>query len=452
MRGTVVLARTPGSADVMGGIVEDGGSLVLTTTLALAMTSAIWRVAGDQVRVHMTTDAGDGSVRQFSLPITAFDVSVGGAEAVLARCREAGCEWAAPTCLTLRQAIADGVIPKPDGGLMILLHSEFPPDADLGNHWVQAAATIDGLCRLSSPHAERLQKSRVCAEAMVLLTGLHNLRTPMTALCGPPDGALLQLRFYPKAQCETLELPPGVVIKVAKTRLTRPTTRQRLIDTRVCAEMGRHMIAELKQLDGMGGGPAADRLAAITPADYVGRYRDRLPSKITGKGFIARFGTLRGLNGSPSPRGTYKVRSRAEHYIYENYRVQEFAAGIARARRSASAEALVRAGQLMYASHWSHSQRCGIGGVEADQLVNAIRAHGPEVGLFGAKVTAGGEGGELVVLMRDDEWARQALKDAIVEAEATSKQTIRTYGGPMAGAEFFQPPDLDGVLELPRTA
>jgi len=445
-RSPVAMTRSPGVVDVMGGIVEDSGSLVLTATLGLAVTASIWRVDGGHVHLRR---AADGAKNGCDLPIAAFDPSGSAPEGLSALCREAGAEWALPSCLTLRQALKDGVIPGLDLGLMILLHSDFPPDADFSESWVQAAATIDGLCRLFGAPADRLQRSRVCAEAVAPLTNLYNLRAPITALCGSPDGSLLQLRFQPKMMCQSLELPAGVIVSAARTHLARPTTRRRMVDTRMCAEMGRRMIAQLQQHDGARSDPAAVRLATITPAEYVNQYRDRLPSRITGEAFVAKFGTLRGIDGQLNPENTYKIRSRAEHHIYENNRVHEFATCIVRARRNASPEALARAGKLMYASHWSHSQRCGIGGMEADQLVTAIRSHGPEAGLFGAKVTGGGEGGEIVVLMRDDERAHIALAEAVATAEAAADHTILTFGGAVGGAEFFQPPKLDGILGSP---
>jgi L-arabinokinase len=440
------MTRSPGVADVMGGIVEDSGSLVLTTTLDLAISASLWTVGDDQVRVRLVEEAADTTRRDCHLPLTAFDPSATGVQELIASCRQQGFEWALPTFLTLQRAIADELIPRLGRGLMILLHSDFPPDADLGHRWVQAASTIDGLTRLFGSSADGLQKSRTCAEAMAPWTDLYNLRTAMTALCGPPDGSLLQLRFYPQTMCEAMELPAGVIVLAARTRLARPTTHQRLVDTRMCAEMGRRMISELQRLDGMVRGPASGHLAAITPAEYVERYRDRLPSKISGKAFVARFGSLRGLNGELDPQGVYKLRSRAEHHIYENRRVHDFATCIVRARRNASVDELIDAGKLMYASHWSHSQRCGIGGVEADQLVTAIRKHGPEAGLFGAKVTGSGKGCEVVVLMRDDQEAHAALAKAIATAEAAANHPISTFVGSLGGAEFFQPPELDDVV------
>ncbi|MFQ5501813.1 MAG: hypothetical protein ACE5EQ_05865, partial [Phycisphaerae bacterium] len=208
------------------------------------------------------------------------------------------------------------------------------------------------------------------------------------------------------------------------------------------------MILDLQRQDGASVDPAMNRLSSITPAEYVERYRDRMPSKIARQTFVNRFGMLRGLDdGNANPKGIYKIRSRAEHHIYENRRVHEFATHLVRSRRNKSIEPLVAAGELMYASHWSHSQRCGIGGVETDRIVNLIRTHGSEAGLFGAKVTAGGAGGELVVLMRNDDRARAALAEAVAEAETASGQAVHVFEGSLPGAEAFEAPTLKGLVD-----
>ena len=182
----------------------------------------------------------------------------------------------------------------------------------------------------------------------------------------------------------SLDLPDGVIVKPLATKLARPTTLQRLIETRTCSEMGHRLIMQLQREDGQNPNPASTRLASITPGEYVAKYRDRMPSKITLKAYTDRFGGLRGLNdGDANAKGIYKIRSRAEHHIYEHSRVRDFVASINRARRADTARSLKAAGDLMYASHWSHSQRCGIGGVESDRLATAIRGHGEQAGLFG---------------------------------------------------------------------
>jgi len=443
--GAVGISRAPAVVDVMGGIGEDSGALVLTATAALCFHAAAWRTDDDRISVRFIDEVDDAAARDFSLPTACLRPEAEAADEIIARCRDGGCEEIAPGLLTLHQASLAGMLPPIEGGLCLVVQHDFPDHADLGRQTAHAAAVICAVFKSFALQPDRLAQSRVCAEAIARLTGLYQRRKAMTSLCGQAEGVLLQLRFHSHPLCETLDLPDGVIVKALATRLARPTTRQRLIETRTCSEMGHRMILYLQEEDGQRADPKESRLSAVTPAEFVTRYRDRMPSKITRKDFMAQFGAVRGLeDGDINPRGIYKVRSRAEHHIYENQRVHEFVASIIRARRNNDAKALENVGDLMYASHWSHSQRCGIGGVETDRLLNAIRKHGQAAGLLGAKVTSGGEGGEMVVLLRDDEQAHRTLDDLISQAKAESRQPVWLHDGALPGAEFFQAPSLAG--------
>ncbi len=443
-QGRIVLAQAPGVVDVMGGICEDAGSLVLTATLGLSVQACIWETGGSEVRVRLHHDSTDGEAKEFALPVSAFGTGDPEGYGINDRCRSAQSEWAAPAFLVLHRALVEGTIPRPAAGLSILLESDFPVEADLGRPCATAAAVLDGLCKLHEKTVERFKKAELASAAVVPLTGLRRTRVAMTAFCGAPDGSLLRMQFRPNPLCEVLALPAGLILTAVRTHLTRPTTRERLLETRLCAEMGERMIHNLRRRDGHEPGMAS--LAAITPVDYVEHYRNDVPQKITAKAFAATFGEVRGLTDGTDGRAVYKVRSRLEHHIYENQRVQEFVTAISRARRTGAEEALIEAGEKMYASHWSHSQRCGIGGAEADLIKDEIRARGPKDGLYGAKVTGGGEGGEVVVLMRNDEKAKAALASAMKDAGAACKRAIDIYDGSLGGADFFKSPEMSQLL------
>ena len=441
--GSVAFSRAPAVVDVMGGIGEGSGALVLTATAALSFHAAAWRTADDQFRLRFITQADGGAPRDHAMPLSILRPDATTAEQIIAHCREQDAEEIAPSLLVLREALADGFMPGLNGGLCLVVENDFPSETDLGRHSAQAAAVIDAITKLFDLEPSRLVQSRICAAAIMRLTGLFQQRKAMTSLCGPAEGVLLQLRFHPQLLCETLDLPEGVIVKAMATRLARPTTRQRLIETQTCSEMGHRLIMQIQKEDGQSPNPSSTRLASITPGEYVAKYRDRMPSKITRKAFMERFGTLRGLeDGDVNPKGIYKIRSRTEHHIYENRRVHDFVTSINRARRADATHSLSAAGELMYASHWSHSQRCGIGGVETDRLANAIRRHGPAAGLFGAKVTAGGEGGEMVLLMHRHQDAHSALEQVVSKERAETRQPIRVYDGALPGAESFQAPGL----------
>lgn len=438
--GEVGLARAPAVADVMGGIAEDSGGLVLTAALPASYCAAAWRIASSGLHVVLAgarREATAASIELSPSRVNAAPPDEGEEDPLLNEVRAADAESLLPACLAVRKCIQSGLIEPLSTGLCVVLRTCFPDDVDFGRPAVQAAAVVDALMRAAGRPCDRIQQARIAASAVAGIVGGGAVRTALTSLAAPANGALLQTQFHPVLQYEARELPPGIVIAAVRTRLERATTFDRIVETRICTEMGRRWIAELQRTDGAADAQAGGPLSTISPTEYVDRFRDRIPTKIAGKTFIARFGSLRGANGELQPNGTYKIRSRAEHHIYENRRAHEFAAGIVRARRTGDLAELIGVGELMYASHWSHSQRCGIGGVETDQFVTCIRQRGSAHGLFGAKVTGGGGGGEMVVLMRNDEQGRAALADAVAEAESLSKRTIRVLSGFLPGAEHY---------------
>lgn len=429
----LVSHSVPGVIDVMGGICEDGGSILVTATLAASVKVCCWSTEGSDLVIRLHGPGRDLKVRDFSISLDSLLAPGASDDTTADTFRKANAEWAAAAGLAVRRTITDGLIPRPTGGLLVLIQSDFSDDADLGSPCATSAAVIEALAQLFGVENERLRKASVAASAVTPVTGVSRLRIAVTALSGVGAGSFLQLRFVPQFSCDPLQLPDGITIAAARTVLSRPTTLDRLVETRTCAEMGARMIMDLRRQDGPAVDAKGSHLAAISPSDYVDRYRDRLPSKITAKAFVSKFGEIRGIDGDA--KSVFKVRSRAEHHIYENRRVHDFATNIARARRLGASDALIQAGELMYASHWSHSQRCGIGGVETDKLVSAIRRRGPAEGLFGAKVTGGGSGGEVVVLMRDDDRARAALHAAAIESEAQTGKPVSVFDGSSVRSE-----------------
>jgi L-arabinokinase len=98
------------------------------------------------------------------------------------------------------------------------------------------------------------------------------------------------------------------------------------------------------------------------------------------------------------PDRVYAIRQPTAHPIYENARVNRFQELLTNPLDEAT---LTEMGELMYASHESYSA-CGLGSTGTDRLVEMVRAAGPAVGLYGAKITGGGSGGTVAVLGRKE--------------------------------------------------
>jgi len=82
------------------------------------------------------------------------------------------------------------------------------------------------------------------------------------------------------------------------------------------------------------------------------------------------------------------------------------------------------AGEAMYQAHACYTE-IGLGCDETTKMVEALMAMGPSQGVYGARVSGGGSGGTVVVLMRS----------SAVEAVNELALTL-TFGKPFPGLIF----------------
>ena len=102
-----------------------------------------------------------------------------------------------------------------------------------------------------------------------------------------------------------------------------------------------------------------------------------------------------------------------------------------RAARSPHAHWLQSAGQLMNSSHWSYGQRCGLGTIETDVLVNLFQKRGIEQGIFGARISGAGAGGMVTVMASNNQRARDTVASVMAEYESRTgrKPVLYEPGG-----------------------
>ena len=54
----------------------------------------------------------------------------------------------------------------------------------------------------------------------------------------------------------------------------------------------------------------------------------------------------------------------------------------------------------MFQSHQSYSKNCNLGSRETNLIVRLVQDLGPENGFYGAKITGGGSGGTVAIMMQ----------------------------------------------------
>ncbi|XP_022889317.1 L-arabinokinase-like [Olea europaea var. sylvestris] len=147
-----------------------------------------------------------------------------------------------------------------------------------------------------------------------------------------------------------------------------------------------------------------DYLCNLSPHRYEASYVNRLPEILHGNDFAANYVHHDDSVTVIDKKHNYAVRAPTRHPIYENFRVKAFKGLLSAASSDDQLSAL---GELMYQCHYSYSA-CGLGSHGTDKLVELVQEiqHGKlskfENGtLYGAKITGGGSGGTVCVIGRN---------------------------------------------------
>ncbi len=430
----IVIARAPGRLDLMGGIADYSGSLVLQWPLRVATFAAVQVVRAVEFRV-VSLPAGDtGRLRVFELSCAEFQdmlrQSYDDLRAYFAA-RPADA-WAAYV-LGTAAVLAGARHLEFDGALRILVASSVPEGKGVSSSAALEVATMTALARLLDVELPGTELARLCQMAENLVVGAPcGIMDQMTAALGR-EGELLRLLCQPAELQGFLPLPAELAVWGLDSGIRHAVSGSDYTSVRVGAFMGYRIIAELaalpiaEQLDDchvcIEDGRWRGYLANITAAEFEAEFAEHLPEAISGTEFLEHYGGTTDTVTRVEPGRVYAVRQPTAHPIYEHARVREFAELL---EQPADERTCRRLGELMYESHASYSA-CGLGSDGTDLLVELVRRRGPAAGLYGAKITGGGSGGTVAVLGRPD--AHTAVERIAADyAERTGRSTTLFSG------------------------
>ena len=429
-------ARGPGRLDVMGGSAEYSGSLVLSATINEYVCAVVQRRTDGMVRITGSRfQPADGAPPIVVKAAQIQDAAKPPAKTADGRKLESCDDSETARCIlgTLGGMVSARVIPNLGGGLSIAVGSTLD---DFGNVGREAALACAVASATASAMDAQFDETRaidlfgaVTPEWFAVWPALADV---LGVLCGEP-GALARIKSDPCAFAGVIRLPDDVILVGVECGVAQASAAQKYERTRTAVGMGRTLIERIIRYDGVSDLQWEGYLSRITITDYVKRFRDRIPTKIMGAEFLERFGETGDPLGRIDPKVVYKVRSRTEHQIYEHSRALQFVEKMSRAARDGDPDTLTSAGELMYASHWSYGQRCGLGSLETDLLVGLIRRHGAEADVYGAKITGRGCGGVVAVLMRDTQRATAALDRAMNDYHTSTKRQPTLLRGSLPG-------------------
>jgi galactokinase len=440
---SVMIARAPGRLDVMGGIADYSGSLVLEMPLACATFAIAQQQDGRRLDV-LSLRGG----QPFTFGIDLDEMLSGTlrtpealAEWFAAR---SDARWAAYVVGAVYRCLTLATVTAPPFGLRLLLLSDVPEGKGVSSSAALEVATMAATAATFDIRMSGEALAAACQWAENHIAGAPcGIMDQMTSASGERD-RLLRLCCQPATVEGHVAVPAGYRFYGIDSGIRHAVTGADYGTVRTAAFMGYRMIADLAGLrtesDGAITRVEDDRwfgyLANISPAEFSAQFADALPVRMDGVEFLTRYGGITDTVTRVDPRCSYPVRMATSHPVYEHDRVARFAHLLAALEDADSAQ---RMGALMLESHASYGA-CGLGSDGTDRLVTLVTEAGPERGLYGAKITGGGSGGTVAVFATDA--ARGTVHEIARRYSQETGREPHVFDGSGPGARQL------GVLQL----
>lgn len=436
--GPVVIARAPGRLDLMGGIADYSGSLVLQWPLREATLVAAQATADGRLRAM---SLGSGEARSCDLPVD--DLFPGGDSLDYEDARKSFADrsadgWAAYAFGVLVVLARERGLRAPTG-LRLLIRSSVPEGKGVSSSAALEVAVMQAIAALVDLPLDPRELALLAQTVENRIVGAAcGVMDQMTASCGEED-RLLALLCQPAELRGSVALPRDLEIWGIDSGVRHAVSGSDYTSVRTAAFMGARILAEragLKVRPGLRPGTVevdddrwSGHLANVTPSELEGGTLGELPARMSGAEFLASHEGTTDLVTRVDPGRDYAVRACASHPVHEHFRVRAFAELLQAPASHRRSELL---GELMYQSHASYGA-CGLGADATDLLVALVRTASAAQGFFGAKITGGGSGGTVAVLGR-----RGADIGRIAQAyEARTGHRPQVFSGSSSGSAAF---------------
>ncbi|MDA0748139.1 MAG: GHMP kinase [bacterium] len=438
----LIVTRAPGRLDLMGGIADYSGSLVLQLPLREATFAALQKTEDRTLHIISPGDHTDNRAPTFQMSLN--DLEPNGAPIAYQQAaayfkKDPTRSWAAYAAGTFLVLRREKNIRFPHGA-RIFITSNVPEAKGVSSSAALEVAVMQAVCAAFHISLEPRETALLCQKVENLVVGAPcGVMDQMSSVCGE-EGRLLALLCQPAELQDPVTLPEGLAVWGLDSGIRHAVSGADYGSVRTGAFMGYRILVDLAGFTTKKEGDLLTiedphwngYLANITPSYFEQHFAAHLPDHISSTDFIKRYTNITDPVTRVDPDRTYAILKPTAHPIYEHFRVRTFAQLLT---GPATDHRLSLLGELMYQSHASYSA-CGLGSTGTDRLVQLAR----ESGLPGAKITGGGSGGTVALLGRpEDEPTVQSI--ATRYAEETG-HTPYLFSGSSPGAHAF------GHLEL----
>ncbi|CAL9110946.1 unnamed protein product [Musa textilis] len=451
----IYVARAPGRLDVMGGIADYSGSLVLQMPIREACHVAVQKNHSRKQKLWKHAQARQQAKSQGAIPVLqivsfgselsnrapTFDMDLtelmdgeqpmSYENACKFFSQDPSQKWAAYVAGTVLVLMTElGV--RFSQSISILVSSAVPEGKGVSSSASIEVATMSAIAAAHGLKIDPRDLALLCQKVENHIVGAPcGVMDQMTSACGEANN-LLAMVCQPAEVKELVTIPTHIRFWGLDSGIRHSVGGTDYGSVRIGAFMGRRIIKSeatsllsnslanvnvSQHVDGMNSDDyeehgiellkteaSLDYLCKLSTHRYEALYAKRLPECINGETFLRKYDDHNDTVTVIDPNCTYGVKASTKHPIYENFRVEAFKSLLTAAKTD---EQLSSLGELMYQCHYSYNE-CGLGSDGTDRLVNLVQemqhhksSHDGSTSLFGAKITGGGSGGSVCVIGRN---------------------------------------------------
>ncbi|XP_021729256.1 L-arabinokinase-like [Chenopodium quinoa] len=480
----IFVARAPGRLDVMGGIADYSGSLVLQMPIKEACHVALqknhpnkhklWKHAqarqqdkgqGPTPVLQIVSFGAELSNRgpTFDMDLSDFmegDKPISYEKAQQYFSRDPSQKWAAYVAGTILVLMTElGV--RFENSISMLVSSAVPEGKGVSSSASVEVASMSAVAAAHGLDISPRDLALLCQKVENCVVGAPcGVMDQMASACGEAN-KLLAMVCQPAEVLGLVEIPNHIRFWGIDSGIRHSVGGADYGSVRVGAFMGREMIKssasdtlsnsqsindvanssdDANGSELIGTEANLEYLCNLTPHRYEAAYANVLPESVDGETFLERYGNHNDPVTVIDSKSSYAVRAAARHPIYENFRVKAFKALLTSAP---SDDQLTALGELIYQCHYSYNA-CGLGSDGTDRIVELVqqmqhsRSSGSEdPALYGAKITGGGSGGTVCVIGRNSMRSSQEILEIQQRYKKATGYMPFLFEGSSPGAGMF---------------
>ncbi|CAN1816328.1 ARA1 [Linum perenne] len=474
----IYVARAPGRLDVMGGIADYSGSLVLQMPTREACHVAVQRNDPNKHKLWKHAQARQNAKGLGPTPVLqivsygselsnrgpTFDMDLSDfiedgqpmpyEKAMKYFAQDPSQKWAAYVAGTILVLMKElGV--RFEDSISMLVSSAVPEGKGVSS---SASVEVASMSAIAAAHGLSISPRDIallCQKVENHIVGAPcGVMDQMTSACGEAN-KLLAMVCQPAEVIGLVEIPNHIRFWGIDSGIRHSVGGADYGSVRIGAFMGRKIIKSIasdvlsKSVDYSNGfihdeleddgvalfdaESSLDYLCNLTPHRYEALYAKLLPETLHGQEFLDKYIDHSDAVTVIDKNRKYVVRAPATHPIYENFRVKNFKALLTSA---SSDEQLIALGELLYQCHYSYSA-CGLGTDGTDRLVRMVQEMQHSGTLYGAKITGGGSGGTVCVIGRNSLLSSQQILEVQQKYKVATGYLPFIFEGSSPGAGKF---------------